>query len=176
MTHERVSCGNCNILLELPEGLAIERSMCPRCCQPIRRSPNDGFAARESFSRSNIAVAQPLGNARPVPRAPASLAPNLQDKKPAFTSSLFLIGGLSALILGLTIAIVSGWNSESAKQTPDDSGGIILSIQNDVDRLQAELDASRLQLDRERRINEKLEQERTDLLLELNKLEKATSF
>lgn len=176
-TRELVTCGHCYNLLELPAGLGMDRAVCPTCYRGLRRSTdNRNASTREVASRSNLAVVQPFEEERAALEAPGTLDSNLQGTQPKYNSSLFLIGGLLTLILGLTIAVVVVRNNKPEMQASNGSTDLVNAIRNDVDRMQAEVDASRLQLEKERRVNDKLEQERTDLLLELNKLEKATSL
>jgi hypothetical protein len=190
-TQELLSCGNCNSLLEVPAGLSIESSSCPVCRHMLRVrthacTPNAQIQSTDQHSASNPAVVHPVADARPIPQPPPfvyrsqpdATAPSFWDKEPVPIPIVFLTGGLAILILGLTIAIVAvlAYRSTSvpANVLPNESTELIDAIKRDVDRIQADVDSSRDQLRNQKRLNDDLEQERTQLLLELSKLEEAT--
>jgi hypothetical protein len=133
-------------------------------------------------------VVHPVAGASPIPQPPPfvyrslpdATAPNIRDKEPVSIPIVLMIGGLAFLILVLTIAIVAvlAYRSTSvpAHVLPNESTELIDAIKRDVDRMQTDVNSSRDQLRNQKRLNDDLEQERTQLLLELSKLEEATSL
>lgn len=187
-----VRCAECSQFLELPPDLSIDHSRCP-CCQAslansVLCSVHLGSEPRPKTPLEQVtSPPTPLPPPPPPSNIPVQFNPQGSvaservdcDNNQSKRKGILLIWSLGALAIGLLVTLALVFTLMPTKTTPSepsDSKELIEMIKNDVEELQSKTEESRRQLEQHRARNAQLEKERTQLLLEVNRLAEANTF